>query len=159
MSDKKQPETPEFIPQRVDKGYTNKAHREGKKIVKPDGCEFLPAGTCIMDLPKKERKKYMWLVPDECKSNPMYDMEPEECKTDICKMKREEKEEETRREKKDKKDRDEKIQQQATTIQSQTNTISTLQTQVSTMQADLQSLHAALSQVISQLNSGKSMQK
>lgn len=113
----RQPETPPYIPQRVDEGCTMKPHRQGKKIVKPDGGEYLPTGVCIMDLPKKERKKYMWLVPDELKSNPMYEMEPEECKVDVCKLKREEKEEETRREKRERKDKDDKIQQQAEQIQ------------------------------------------
>lgn len=47
-------------------------------------------------------------------------------------------------------------QQQTKIIQDQSATISTLQTQVSSMQADLKSLHLALSQVITQLNSGKS---
>lgn len=105
----RQPETPPFIPQRVDEGYTMKAHRIGKKIMKPDGCEYLPTGVCIMDLPKKERKKYMWLVPDELKNDPMYDKEPEECKTDICKMKREEREDNERKEKKQKKDQEDII--------------------------------------------------
>lgn len=106
----RQPETPPYIEQRIDKGYTRKADRIGKKIMKPDGCEFLPAGTSIMDLPKKERKKYMWLVPDELKNNPMYDKEPEECKTDICKMKREEREDNERKEMKRFKDQEDTIQ-------------------------------------------------
>jgi hypothetical protein len=109
MAEKKQPETPPFIQQRVDKGYTRKADREGK-IMQPDGGEFLPEGVCIMDLPKKDRKKYMWLVPDELKNNPVYNMEPEECKTDICKMKREEREDNDRKEKKRYKDQEDTIQ-------------------------------------------------
>lgn len=112
----KLPESPPVHPQRVDTCYTRKANREGK-CCKPDGCEYPPAGTCIMDLPKKERKKYMWLIPDELKNDPMYDKEPEECKVDVCKMKREEREEETRREKLERKLKDNKIQQQAEQIQ------------------------------------------
>lgn len=110
------PETPPFIPQRIDKGYTRKADRIGKPLMKPDGCEFLPSGMCILDMPKKDRKKYMWLVPDELKNDPMYDKEPEECKTDICKMKREERENDEKKEKKQKKDQEDIIKQQAQQI-------------------------------------------
>ena len=106
----KQPEIPPFIPQRIDKGNTRKADRIGKTLMKPDGCEYLPCGTSIMDLPKKDRKKYMWLVPDELKNDPMYDKEPEECKTDICRIKREEREDNERKEKKRYKDQEDTIQ-------------------------------------------------
>lgn len=112
----KLPETPPVHPKQVDTCYTRKADRESKRC-KPDGCEYPPVGTCIMDLPKKERKKYMWLIPDELKNDPMYNKEPEECKVDVCKMKREEREEETRREKRERKDKNDKIQQQAEQIQ------------------------------------------
>jgi hypothetical protein len=82
------PETPEVQPKRMDKANDRKADRESI-LKRPDGCDHLPVGTCFMDLPKKERKKYMWMVPDEIKNDPMYDMEPEEYKN-VCKIKREE---------------------------------------------------------------------
>lgn len=102
----KLPESPPVQPQRVDKCFTRKPDREGK-LVKPDGCEF-PKG-CLMDLSKKERKKYMWMIPDELKNDPMYDKEPEECKTDVCKVKREEREDNERKEKNRYKDQEETI--------------------------------------------------
>jgi hypothetical protein len=105
----KLPEMPPVQSQRVDKFYTRKADREGKRC-KPDGCEVPPVGCCIMDLPKKERKKYMWMIPDELKNDPMYDKEPEECKTDVCKMKREEREDNERKEKNRYKDQEATIQ-------------------------------------------------
>lgn len=119
MSEAKQeirPETPQVNPPQIDKPNCRKPDREGK-LVKPDGCEYPPVGTCIMDLPKKERKKYMWMIPDELKNDPMYDKEPEECKTDVCKMKREEKENDEKKEKKQKKDQEDIIKQQAAQIQ------------------------------------------
>jgi hypothetical protein len=105
----KLPESPPVHPPRVDKFYTRKADREGK-LVKPDGCEVPPVGTCIMSLSKKERKKYMWMIPDELKNDPMYNKEPEECKTDVCKMKREEREDNERKEKNRYKDQEATIQ-------------------------------------------------
>ena len=112
----KLPETLPVQPPQVDKAYLRKADRE-EKLVKPDGCEVPPVGTCIMSLSKKERKKYMWMIPDELKNDPMYDKEPEECKTDVCKMKREEKENDEKKEKKQKKDQEDIIKQQAAQIQ------------------------------------------
>jgi hypothetical protein len=63
-----------------------------------------------MSLSKKERKKYMWMIPDELKNDPMYNKEPEECKTDVCKMKREEREDNERKEKNRYKDQEATIQ-------------------------------------------------
>jgi hypothetical protein len=111
MSEAKQeirPETPQVNPPQIDKPNCRKPDREGK-LVKPDGCEVPPVGTCIMSLSKKERKKYMWMIPDELKNDPMYNKEPEECKTDVCKMKREEREDNERKEKNRYKDQEETI--------------------------------------------------
>ncbi len=116
MEEAKLPETPPVHPPQVDKCYTRKADKESK-FVKPDGCEFPPAGTCFMSLSKKERKKYLWMIPDELKNDPMYDKEPEECKTDVCKVKRQEKEDDEKKEKKQKKDQEDIIKQQAAQIQ------------------------------------------
>jgi hypothetical protein len=33
---------------------------------------LLPEGVCMAALPIAERKKYMWMVPDEIKDHPMY---------------------------------------------------------------------------------------
>lgn len=38
------------------------------------GCddEDLPIGVCFNDIPVKDRKKYMWMIPQRLKDHPMY---------------------------------------------------------------------------------------
>jgi uncharacterized coiled-coil protein SlyX len=117
--------------------------------------EMPPRNVALLDLPVRERKKYMWTVPKECRKDCCYDMEPDEYKEHVRKIKaepeekrkkeeRDKKQKDDEREKRDK-DKDTKLEKQAKTIESLTNTIIT-------QAQDIQSLHASLSQVINLLN-------
>ena len=69
--------------------------------------EMPPMNVSLFDLPLKERKKYMWLVPKECRKDCCYDMEPDEYKEYVRKIKAEPEEKKKReKEERDKKDRD-----------------------------------------------------
>ena len=75
--------------------------------------EIPPVGTIFMDLPKCERKKYMWMVPKECRKDCCYDMEPDEYKEHVRRIKAEPEE----RRKKEEKERKKKDDDKDATIQ------------------------------------------
>ena len=67
----------------------------------------------LFDLPVKDRKKYMWMVPKECRKDCCYDMEPDEYKEHVRKIKAEPEE----RRKKEEKERKKKDDDKDATIQ------------------------------------------
>lgn len=77
--------------------------------------EMPPMNVALFDLPLKERKKYMWLVPKECRKDCCYDMEPDEYKEHVRKIKAEPEEKRKKKEKEEnerdkrEKDKDDKI--------------------------------------------------
>jgi hypothetical protein len=95
--------------------------------------EPLPVGVAILDLPLKERKKHMWLVPKQCRKNPEYEMEPDEYKEHVRKIKAEPEEKRKKEEKEKKKkddDKDATIQQLIEHVANLTNQVNKLTEQM-----------------------------